>query len=111
MANRPSKELKQAIRDEIMKSFGDGFEMVKKASYIAIRKKGSQDNAAAIFGGKKGQSLWYKTAAYDAIPIDVEPQPEDVSTLGRGYQYCSLINDEHDANIGLIVSGIISSLE
>ncbi len=111
MAKTTSAALKQAIRDEIMKAFGDGFELVKKASYFAIREKGSQDNAAAIFGGKGGQSIWFKTAAFDCIPLTMDPPSTDVSTLGRGYQHCQLISDEEDPNIGIVVGGVLASLE
>ena len=108
MAKRSSKELKQAIRTEILKVFGDDYEPVQKASYVAIRKIGGQDNVCSIFGGKGGQSLWFKTSAYECLATPVES--EDVSTLGRGYQHCVLIPDEFDANIGLIVNAVKASI-
>lgn len=105
---RSSKELKSAIRQEIVHNFGSGFETVNKASYIAIRLVGETDNCAAIFGAKGGQSLWIKKDAASHLPEIVDTK--DVSTYGRGFQYKIEIADEEDPNLGLAVLAVKHSL-
>ncbi len=105
---RSSKELKQAIREEILHNFGTGFEPVTKASYIAIRLIGETDNCAAIFGSKGGQSLWIKQSAANHLPEIVDTR--DVSTWGRGWQIAVDIADEEDPNLGLAVLAVKATL-
>lgn len=107
-ARRSSKQLKEAIRQEILHTFGSGFEPVKKASYIAIRLIGDHDNCAAIFGAKGGQSLWIKENAAQHLPSVVDRK--DVSTYGRGFQFKIDIADEEDPNLGLAVLAVKHSL-
>ncbi len=105
---RSSKDLKSAIRQEIVHNFGSGFETVDKASYIAIRLVGETDNCAAIFGAKGGQSLWIKKSAATHLPDVVDTK--DVSTYGRGFQYKIEIADEEDPNLGLAVLAVKHAL-
>lgn len=108
MVQSSSRQLKQAIRDEIMSVFGSDFESVKKSAYIAIRKKGEVKNCAAIFGGKGGQSLYIKKSARELMPDEI--MAKDVSTLGRGFQWAIHIADDEDPQLGLAVLAVKQSL-
>lgn len=105
---KSSRQLKQAIRDEIMSVFGSDYEAVQKSAYIAIRKVGDEKNCAAIFGGKGGQSLYIKQNARDLMPSDIIAK--DVSTLGRGFQWAVHIADDEDPQLGLAVIAVKHSL-
>jgi len=108
MVDRSSRQLKQAIRDEIMSVFGTEYESIKKSAYIAIRKKGAVKNCAAIFGGKGGQSLYIKKSAFELMPDDL--MVKDVSTLGRGFQWAVHIADDEDPQLGIAVLAVKASL-
>jgi hypothetical protein len=105
---RSSKDLKRAIREEIMHNFGSGFEAVEKASYVAIRLKGENDNCAAIGGSRGGQSIWIKQAAAEHLPDVVDMK--DISLYGRGFQFKIDIADEEDPTLGLAVLAVKESL-
>lgn len=108
MPKKSSRQLKQEIRDEIMSVFGSEYEMIQKAAYIAIRKKNTSANCAAIFGGKGGQSLYIKQSARDLMPDDIIAK--DVSNLGRGFQWAVHIADEEDPQLGLAVLAVKQAL-